>query len=102
LKKKTVAIVYGTRPEAIKLIPVYLNLIKNKNLEVHLVSTGQHQKMLDDVLQFFTIQADYNLQVMQQNQTLPDYEWVKWKCSFKRLLIYVIGNLNINVSSGSK
>lgn len=72
MKSKKVVIVYGTRPEAIKLIPVYLALRKNKNVDAVLVSTGQHQKMLDDVLHFFQVKSDYNLEVMRQNQDLPE------------------------------
>lgn len=64
-----IAIVLGTRPEAIKLIPVYLEL-KKKFLDVHLVSTGQHFSMLAQIFDFFEIKPDIDLNVMVQNQTL--------------------------------
>lgn len=66
---KKVAIVLGTRPEAIKLIPVYLEL-KKRRRPVHLISTGQHKSMLDQIFNFFGISPDIELAVMIHNQTL--------------------------------
>ena len=66
---KKFAIVLGTRPEAIKLIPVYLEL-KKRGAAVSLISTGQHQSMLDQIFQFFGIRPDVSLEVMVHNQTL--------------------------------
>jgi UDP-N-acetylglucosamine 2-epimerase (non-hydrolysing) len=66
---KRIAIVLGTRPEAIKLIPVYLEL-KKRGAPVRLVSTGQHQQMLHQIFQFFDISPDVSLDVMVHNQTL--------------------------------
>lgn len=69
LINKKFAIVLGTRPEAIKLIPVYLEL-KERGVTVDLVSTGQHKSMLDQIFQFFEINPDVSLEVMVHDQTL--------------------------------
>lgn len=60
---------FGTRPEAIKMAPLYHEL-KNKNFEVKVCVTAQHRQMLDQVLDFFEIIPDYDLNLMQPNQTL--------------------------------
>ncbi len=60
---------FGTRPEAIKMAPLYHEL-KNKNFEVLVCVTAQHREMLDQVLDFFEIIPDYDLDLMQANQTL--------------------------------
>ena len=64
-----IGIIVGTRPEAIKLIPVYLGL-KAKNVPAELVSTGQHQSMLEQIFSFFDIKPDVSLDVMLPNQSL--------------------------------
>ncbi|MBF6650299.1 non-hydrolyzing UDP-N-acetylglucosamine 2-epimerase [Methylobacter sp. BlB1] len=69
--KNKVAIILGTRPEAIKLIPIYLELKKSTNFEPILISTGQHASMLQQIFLFFSIKPDFELEVMTQNQTLP-------------------------------
>jgi UDP-N-acetylglucosamine 2-epimerase (non-hydrolysing) len=66
---KRIAIVLGTRPEAIKLIPVYLEFRKT-NADVCLVSTGQHQSMLEQIFNFFDVKPDLCLDVMLPSQTL--------------------------------
>lgn len=66
---KKIAIVLGTRPEAIKLIPIYIEL-KKRNIPVDLVSTGQHRTMLDQIFSFFEVTPDISLDVMIHNQTL--------------------------------
>lgn len=65
-----VMIVIGTRPEAIKLAPVVLELQKREETAPIVVATGQHREMLDQVLDLFSIKPDYNLQLMVPNQTL--------------------------------
>ncbi len=60
---------FGTRPEAIKMAPLYHELRKSK-LEVKVCVTAQHRQMLDQVLDFFEIVPDYDLNLMQPNQTL--------------------------------
>lgn len=62
-------IVFGTRPEAIKMAPL-VNIIKDKGLLVKVCITAQHRKMLDQVLDFFDIIPDYDLNLMQANQSL--------------------------------
>lgn len=60
---------FGTRPEAIKMAPLYHEL-KNNNFEVLVCVTAQHREMLDQVLVFFDIKPDYDLDLMQANQSL--------------------------------
>lgn len=60
---------FGTRPEAIKMAPLYHELQQN-NFEVKVCVTAQHRQMLDQVLVFFEIVPDYDLNLMQSNQTL--------------------------------
>lgn len=60
---------FGTRPEAIKMAPLYHEL-KNNALEVQVCVTAQHREMLDQVLDFFGILPDFDLDLMQPNQTL--------------------------------
>ena len=67
---RTVLIVFGTRPEAIKLAPVILEIKKQKFLRAVVCVTAQHREMLDHVLRLFKINPDYDLCVMRRNQTL--------------------------------
>lgn len=60
---------FGTRPEAIKMAPLYHELKKN-NFDVKVCVTAQHRNMLDQVLEFFKIVPDYDLDLMQPNQSL--------------------------------
>lgn len=70
--KLQIAIILGTRPEAIKLIPVYLALKSSETLSPILISTGQHKEMLDQIFQFFNIAPDHELHIMMPNQTLAE------------------------------
>ena len=73
MKKKKIAIVFGTRPEAIKMAPVILEMKKHlTELEPCIVVTAQHREMLDQVLSVFDIKPDYDLNIMKHNQTLSD------------------------------
>jgi UDP-N-acetylglucosamine 2-epimerase (non-hydrolysing) len=65
-----VAVCVGTRPEAIKMAPVYLELSKDSRFNPILFSTGQHKEMLQQVFDVFEIKPDIDLQVMSPNQTL--------------------------------
>lgn len=65
-----VLIVIGTRPEAIKMAPLYLELKKRPEMNPILVVTAQHRQMLDQVLALFQIQQDYDLNIMKDGQTL--------------------------------
>lgn len=73
MKKVKVMTVFGTRPEAIKMAPVVLEL-KERTTEFETVTvvTAQHRQMLDQVLEIFKITPDYDLNVMHANQTLSD------------------------------
>jgi len=64
--------VFGTRPEAIKMAPLVLELEKDKDIESIVCVTAQHREMLDQVLNAFNIVPDYDLNIMQQGQTLAD------------------------------
>lgn len=67
---KKVLFILGTRPEGIKLAPLYLQMKEREDFEVRFCSTGQHLEMLNQVLDFFNIKPDYELAVMRENQTL--------------------------------
>lgn len=69
---KKLLFVFGTRPEAIKMAPLIDACQKNKWFEVKVCLTGQHKEMLQQVLDFFQIEGDYNLDLMQPDQTLFD------------------------------
>lgn len=69
---KKVMVVFGTRPEAIKMCPLVKELKSRKNLETIVCVTGQHRQMLDQVLQAFDIKPDYDLSIMKDKQTLFD------------------------------
>lgn len=69
-KKIKVLVVFGTRPEAIKMCPLILELKKNNSIETIVCVTGQHKEMLDQVMNAFEIQSDYNLSIMREKQTL--------------------------------
>lgn len=64
--------IFGTRPEAIKMAPLVLQLKKDEQLEPIVVVTAQHREMLDSVLDTFGIEPDYDLNVMKQGQTLSE------------------------------
>ena len=69
---KKVLVVFGTRPEAIKMCPVVLELSKREKFEVCVCVSGQHKQMLNQVLSVFGVKADYDLQIMSKGQTLFD------------------------------
>ena len=70
-KRLQVGVVFGTRPEAIKLAPVIAELKQHSNeFKPYLISTAQHRSMLDQVMQVFGIAPDVDLDLMQPNQTL--------------------------------
>lgn len=64
--------VFGTRPEAIKICPLVLEMKKRKELEVIVCVTAQHRQMLDQVLETFGVVPDYDLNIMKDRQTLFD------------------------------
>lgn len=69
---KKVMLVFGTRPEAIKMCPLVLELKKRKSIETVVCVTGQHRQMLDQVLDAFGVVPDYDLSIMKERQTLFD------------------------------
>ena len=69
---KTVMLVFGTRPEAIKMCPLVNELKSRKNIKTLVCVTGQHRQMLDQVLETFGVTPDYDLSVMKDKQTLFD------------------------------
>jgi UDP-N-acetylglucosamine 2-epimerase (non-hydrolysing) len=68
--KKKISVIFGTRPEAIKVAPVILGLQKDGRFDVRVCVTGQHRQMLDQVLEVFAIKPDADLNLMRPNQTL--------------------------------
>ena len=69
---KKILVVFGTRPEAIKMCPLVIELKKRENLQTLVCVTGQHKQMLEQVLETFDIVPDYNLSIMKESQTLFD------------------------------
>ena len=69
---KKVMLVFGTRPEAIKMCPLVKELKTRKNIETVVCVTGQHRQMLDQVLDAFKVKPDYDLSIMKDRQTLFD------------------------------
>lgn len=72
IKNKKIMLVFGTRPEAIKLCPLVLELKKRSSLDVVVCVTAQHRQMLDQVLETFHVKPDYDLNIMKDRQTLFD------------------------------
>ncbi len=72
MPKKKVMAVFGTRPEAIKMAPVVQALRSSDKLSTVVVVTAQHREMLDQVLDLFGITPDYDLDIMQEAQSLSD------------------------------
>ena len=69
---KTIMVVFGTRPEAIKMCPLVNELRSKENIKTIICVTGQHRKMLDQVLEAFAVVPDYDLSIMKERQTLFD------------------------------
>ncbi|MFN7037720.1 MAG: UDP-N-acetylglucosamine 2-epimerase, partial [Bellilinea sp.] len=69
-RKLRVVSIFGTRPEAVKMAPVVQALAKTPEVESRVIVTAQHRQMLDQVLDLFDIRPDYDLNLMQPNQSL--------------------------------
>ena len=67
-----VLVAFGTRPEAIKMLPLVLELKKVTEIETIVLSTGQHKEMLKPIFNIFGVKPDYDLDIMKENQTLVD------------------------------
>ncbi|WP_325821169.1 non-hydrolyzing UDP-N-acetylglucosamine 2-epimerase [Enterococcus faecalis] len=70
MDKYKIFFVFGTRPEAIKMVPIIKKIEKDSRFEYKVILSGQHREMVDSILKFFQIKVDYDLNVMIQNQTL--------------------------------
>ena len=69
---KKILVVFGTRPEAIKMCPLVKELKTRESIETIVCVTGQHKEMLQVVLDTFGVAPDYNLSIMKESQTLFD------------------------------
>ena len=69
---KKIMVVFGTRPEAIKMCPLVNELKSRENIITKVCVTGQHRQMLDQVLEAFSVEPDYDLSIMKDKQTLFD------------------------------
>lgn len=69
---KKILVVFGTRPEAIKMCPLVMELKKRAFFKTIVCVTGQHKEMLTPVLDLFQVKPDYNLSLMQEGQSLTD------------------------------
>ena len=69
---KSIMLVFGTRPEAIKMAPLVKELQRHGEFETKVCVTGQHREMLDQVLRIFEIKPDFDLNIMKQGQDLYD------------------------------
>lgn len=70
--KKKILLVFGTRPEAIKMAPLVLALKADDHFDTKVAVTAQHREMLDQVMECFDLTADYDLNMMKHGQTLSD------------------------------
>lgn len=69
---KKIMLVFGTRPEAIKMCPLVNELKTRETIQTVVCVTGQHRQMLDQVLEAFSVEPDYDLSIMREKQTLFD------------------------------
>lgn len=72
IKTQRVLIIFGTRPEAIKMAPIVKAFQANRKIDVKVCVTGQHREMLDQVLELFEIEPEYDLNIMKPGQDLTD------------------------------
>ncbi|MCD6362963.1 MAG: UDP-N-acetylglucosamine 2-epimerase (non-hydrolyzing) [Synergistetes bacterium] len=70
MRNAKVILIFGTRPEAIKMAPVYDALSRRAGFDIKILVTAQHREMLDQVLEIFSIKPDYDLSIMREGQTL--------------------------------
>ena len=107
---KKVMLVFGTRPEAIKMCPLVNELKKRKELETVVCVTGQHRQMLDMVLEAFDVTPDYDLSIMKDKQTLFDVEaglrtyniYSPYPEEFNRQAVSIISKFNFAPTELSK
>ena len=72
MAKVKVMVIFGTRPESIKMAPLIKELQGRNEIETFVCVTAQHRQMLDQVLNIFQIKPDFDLNIMKQGQTLSD------------------------------
>lgn len=72
--RKKVLVVFGTRPEAIKMAPLFQELASDNRVNPFLCLTGQHKEMVDQVMEVFGLKEDYNLNIMKHNQSLSSIQ----------------------------
>lgn len=102
---KKVMVVFGTRPEAIKMAPLCHKLREQKNIETIVCITAQHREMLDQVLEIFQIKPDFDLNIMKENQDLFDVTiriltgLKKIILSIKPSFLFVHGDTTTTISS---
>ncbi len=70
MKRKTILVCFGTRPEALKFVPLIKELKGHREFKTVVCLTGQHRQMLDQVVSFFNIPIDIDLRLMTENQSL--------------------------------
>lgn len=91
--RRNVLVVFGTRPEAIKLAPVILELRKTKKYNVIVCNTEQQKELSNQTLSYFGITANYKLDVMGPNQTLVDVQ-----CKIMKSLVPIFENKKIDAT----
>ena len=69
---KKILLIFGTRPEAIKMAPLYYAFAKREDVDCKICVTAQHREMLDQVMDFFDLKADWDLNLMTKGQSLGD------------------------------
>ncbi len=69
---KKILMIFGTRPEAIKMAPLYHQLKQNIDFETQLCVTAQHREMLDQVLSIFQMSPDFDLDIMRETSSMHD------------------------------
>ena len=68
-KLPLITIVFGTRPEAIKVAPIIIKLRENPNIKLRVICSGQHKDMIKPIMKIFEIAEDENLQIMKNKQS---------------------------------
>ena len=105
---KKIMLVFGTRPEAIKMCPVIRELKNRKSFNAVVCVTGQHREMLGQILNCFDIAADYDLNLMKENQSLflplhfPVFIKVSRLVTLRRVSEHMISVIPIRKSSIGK
>ncbi len=90
-----ILVVIGTRPEVIKTVPLVLKLRELKQFQVALCTTGQHKEVMEQALEIFGVQPDYNLNVMAENQSLSELS-AKILLGLQKLIVEIKPDLMIS------